>query len=113
MSSPGCSSSLARERPHAQGRLSGAPVGSAKPPCAHARRRKSRAYANRDGLELEGRVASETPNNYRIDRVSGDPSVIARSPCDEAIQGPQYAGASNPDGRTAAPGLLRFARNDG
>src|SRR5271168_3446137 len=27
------------------------------------------------------------PNNYRIDRVSGDPSVIARSPCDEAIQG--------------------------
>src|SRR5271170_932851 len=32
------------------------------------------------------------PNNYRIDRVSGDPSVIARSPCDEAIQGPQHAG---------------------
>ena len=31
------------------------------------------------------------------------PSVIARSPCDEAIQGP----------RTVAPGLLRCARNDG
>src|SRR5271170_2250046 len=31
------------------------------------------------------------PNNYRSDRVSGDPSVIARSPCDEAIQGPQHA----------------------
>src|SRR6202453_2463267 len=45
------------------------------------------------------------PNNYRIDRVRGDPSVIARSPCDEAIQRPQHARASNPDGRTAAPGL--------
>jgi hypothetical protein len=33
----------------------------------------------------------------------GAPAVIARSPCDEAIQGP----------RTVAPGLLRFARNDG
>src|ERR1700722_4816112 len=32
------------------------------------------------------------PNNYRIDRISGDPSVIARSPCDEAIQEPQPAG---------------------
>jgi hypothetical protein len=31
------------------------------------------------------------PNNYRIDWVSGDLSVIARSPCDEAIQGPQHA----------------------
>ena len=31
------------------------------------------------------------------------PSVIARSPCDEAIQGP----------RAVAPGLLRCARNDG
>src|SRR5271156_6285821 len=31
------------------------------------------------------------------------PSVIARSSCDEAIQGP----------RDVAPGLLRFARNDG
>ena len=30
-------------------------------------------------------------------------AVIARSPCDEAIQGP----------RAVAPGLLRFARNDG
>src|SRR5277367_4552414 len=30
------------------------------------------------------------------------PSVIARSPCDEAIQGP----------RAVAPGLLRCARND-
>src|SRR5271155_3686915 len=30
-------------------------------------------------------------------------TVIARSPCDEAIQGP----------RAAAPGLLRCARNDG
>jgi hypothetical protein len=36
------------------------------------------------------------PNNYRIDRVSGDPSVIARSPCDEAIQGPQHAGRQQP-----------------
>ena len=30
-------------------------------------------------------------------------AVIARSPCDEAIQGP----------RAVAPGLLRCARNDG
>jgi hypothetical protein len=30
-------------------------------------------------------------------------AVIARNPCDEAIQGP----------RAVAPGLLRFARNDG
>jgi len=30
-------------------------------------------------------------------------TVIARSPCDEAIQGP----------RAVAPGLLRCARNDG
>ena len=45
----------------------------------------------------------ETPNNYQIDRVSNAPSVIARSPCDEAIQGPT----------SATPGLLRFARNDG
>ena len=36
------------------------------------------------------------PNNYRIDRVSGDPSVIARSPCDEAIQGPQQARRQQP-----------------
>src|ERR1700722_8747207 len=37
-----------------------------------------------------------TPNNYRSDRISGDPSVIARSPCDEAIQGPQHAGRQQP-----------------
>src|SRR6202166_4583584 len=42
--------------------------------------------------------AKAPPNNYRIDRVSGDPSVIARSPCDEAIQGP----------RAVAPGLLTW-----
>ena len=37
-------------------------------------------------------------------RLDGDASpVIARSSCDEAIQGP----------RDAAPGLLRCARNDG
>ena len=36
------------------------------------------------------------PNNYRSDRVSGDPSVIARSPCDEAIQGPQHARRQQP-----------------
>ena len=29
-------------------------------------------------------------------RVSGDPSVIARSPCDEAIQGPQHARRQQP-----------------
>ena len=34
------------------------------------------------------------PNNYLSDRVSGDTSVIARSPCDEAIQGPQHGAAS-------------------
>jgi hypothetical protein len=28
-------------------------------------------------------------------------------------RGHNMCGASNPDGRTAAPGLLRFARNDG
>src|SRR5271168_4412210 len=28
-------------------------------------------------------------------------------------RGHNMRGASNPDGRTAAPGLLRFARNDG
>ena len=38
-----------------------------------------------------GRVCKAAPNKYRGDRVSGDPSVIARSPCDEAIQGPQHA----------------------
>jgi hypothetical protein len=37
-----------------------------------------------------------SPNNYRSDRVRGDPSVIARSPCDEAIQGPQHAGRQQP-----------------
>ena len=36
------------------------------------------------------------PNNYRIDRVSGAPSVIARSSCDEAIQGPQHARRQQP-----------------
>jgi hypothetical protein len=59
------------------------------------------------------RCAKAAPNNYRSDRVSGDPSVIARSPCDEAIQGHNMRGGSIPDGRTAAAGLLRFARNDG
>jgi hypothetical protein len=43
--------------------------------------------------------AKAAPNNYRSDRVSGDPSVIARSPCDEAIQGHNMRGPSNPDGR--------------
>ena len=37
------------------------------------------------------KLPKAAPKNYRIDRVSGDPSVIARSPCDEAIQGPQHA----------------------
>src|SRR5271163_1285731 len=36
-------------------------------------------------------------------RLSTPLAVIARSPCDEAIQGP----------RAVAPGLLRCARNDG
>jgi hypothetical protein len=35
------------------------------------------------------------PDNYLIDRVSGAPSVIARSPCDEAIQGHSMRGASS------------------
>jgi hypothetical protein len=46
----------------------------------------SRLLARRAHL-LAGRATKAAPNNYRIDRVSGDPSVIARSPCDEAIQG--------------------------
>jgi hypothetical protein len=40
--------------------------------------------------------ARAAPNNYLSDRVSGDPSVIARSPCDEAIQGPQHARRQQP-----------------
>ena len=40
--------------------------------------------------------AKAAPNNYRIDRVSGTPSVIARSPCDEATQGPQHARRQQP-----------------
>jgi hypothetical protein len=39
-------------------------------------------------------MLTAAPNNYRVDRVSGDPFVIARSPCDEAIQGPQLCGGS-------------------
>src|SRR5277367_1722511 len=38
-----------------------------------------------------------TPNNYRIDWTGGDLTVIARSSCDEATQGPHHA----------APGSLR------
>src|SRR5271154_4008274 len=44
-----------------------------------------------------------TPGNNRIDWTRGALSLIARSPCDEATQGP----------RDAAPGLLRCTRNDG
>ena len=54
-----------------------------------AGREKDMAF-NR-ALVRYGCVAKAAPNNYRIDRVSGDSSVIARSPCDEAIQGPQHA----------------------
>ena len=50
-----------------------------------------RAFSNSRRLYSLG-----APNNYRIDRVSGDPSVIARSPCDEAIQGPQHARRQQP-----------------
>ena len=37
-------------------------------------------------------ATEETPNNYRIDPASNAPSVIARSPCDEAIQEPTMRG---------------------
>ena len=45
------------------------------------------------------------PRNKKVDSGTRTPplTVIARSPCDEAIQGP----------RAVAPGLLRCARNDG
>jgi hypothetical protein len=45
------------------------------------------------------------PRNKKVDLGNAKDAlaVIARSPCDEAIQGP----------RTVAPGLLRCARNDG
>jgi hypothetical protein len=39
-------------------------------------------------------------------------SVIARSPCDEAIQGLRDAAPETRWGSTAAPRLHRFARND-
>jgi hypothetical protein len=44
----------------------------------------------------KGELTKAAPNNYRSDRFSGDPSVIARSPCDEAIQGPQHARRQQP-----------------
>jgi hypothetical protein len=44
----------------------------------------------------EGPPSKAAPNNYRIDRASGNLSVIARSPCDEAIQGPQHARRQQP-----------------
>src|ERR1700688_3773268 len=55
------------------------------------------------------------PNNYRIDRVSGDPSVIARSPCDEAIQGPQHARSQQPRRSYCGPWIasLRSQRRTG
>jgi len=59
-----------------------------------AGREKDTAF-NR-ALVRYGCVAEAAPNNYRIDRVSGDSSVIARSPCDEAIQGPQHARRQQP-----------------
>jgi hypothetical protein len=43
------------------------------------------------------------PNNYRSDRVSGDPPVIPRSPCDEAIQGPQHAWRQQPRRSSCGP----------
>src|SRR5271170_7568600 len=45
------------------------------------------------------------PKNKKVDWANANTplTVIARSPCDEAIQGP----------RAVAPGLLRRARNDG
>jgi hypothetical protein len=58
-------------------------------------------------------IAKTMPNNYRIDRVSRAPSVIARSPCDEASRASACAAPASPQGRTATPGLLRFARNGG
>jgi hypothetical protein len=49
------------------------------------------------GGDIRARLRGKaTPNNDRSDRVSGDPSVIARSPCDEAIQGPQHARRQQP-----------------
>jgi hypothetical protein len=59
------------------------------------------------GILVSGKIypsmsSKGAPNNYRSDRVSGNPSVIARSPCDEAIQGPQHAGRQQPRGRAAA-----------
>jgi hypothetical protein len=52
------------------------------------------------GTALEKSASANNGNEEPLHRT---PSVIARSSCDEAIQGP----------RDAAPGLLRFARNDG
>jgi hypothetical protein len=48
-------------------------------------------------------MKSPTPGSGDRSRPLALLAVIARSPCDEAIQGP----------RTVAPGLLRCARNDG
>ena len=44
-----------------------------------------------------------TPNKLPIDRVSGDLSVIARSPCDEAIQGPQHTRRQQPRRSSCGP----------
>jgi hypothetical protein len=61
--------------------------------------RENRLYGSEGGEAKSLPYPYQTkaaPNNYRSDRVSGDPSVIARSPCDEAIQGPQHARRQQP-----------------
>src|ERR1700729_356205 len=59
------------------------------------------------------RLTKAAPNNYRNDRVSGDHPSLRGALATKQSRGHNMRGASNPDGRTAAPGLLRFARNDG
>jgi hypothetical protein len=82
-------------------------------PAVFRRRRRGRRghHAHLVGLKptpLPAVIAGRK-TRYRIDRVSNALSVIARSSCDEAIQGPWHAASRS----AVAPGLLRLARNDG
>ena len=59
-------------------------------------------------------IAKTMPNNYRIDRVSERPIRHCEEPLRRSNPGASACAApASPYGRTAAPGLLRFARNDG
>ena len=66
--------------------------GIARPP----RERKKCSVALLDCTKLGSLLVRRRPNNYRSNRVSDAPAVIARSPCDEAIQGPQHARRQQP-----------------